>query len=93
MKSHHGILWGEVSKFYRDLYGYQSYSHYGRYRSRKPGFLDGIRNIRYDKGILMIRMEDMGRVVSYLEEKGAKVSKWEVIPRSEEKKQLELQAT
>ncbi len=34
----------------------------------------------------------MERVVSYLKEKGAKVSKWEVIPRSEKKKQLELQA-
>lgn len=41
----------------------------------------------------MIRMEDTERVVSYLEEKGAKVSKWEVTPGSEEKKQLEIQAT
>ena len=41
----------------------------------------------------LITIEDTGRVVSYLEEKGAKVSKWEVIPGSEEKKQLELQAT
>ena len=82
-----------VSKFYRELYGYQSYSYYGRYRAMKPCFLDGIRNIRYDKGIYMIRMEDTGRVVSYLEGKGAKVSKWEVIPGLEEKKQLELQAS
>ena len=47
---------GEVSKFYRDLYGYESYSHYGRYRSKKEGFLDGIRNIRYSKGVFMIRI-------------------------------------
>ena len=48
--------------------------------------IDDIRNIRYDKGIFMIRMEDTGRVVSYLEEKSAIVSKWEVIPGSEAKK-------
>ena len=91
--SYEGRTRGEISKFYRELYGYQSYSHYGRYRSRKSGFLDGIRNIRYDKGIFMIRTEDTERVVSYLEEKGAKVSKWEVIPGLEEKKQLELPVT
>jgi hypothetical protein len=41
----------------------------------------------------MIRTEDTGRGVSNLEEKGAKVSKWEVIQGLEEKRQLELQAT
>lgn len=30
----------------------------------------------------MIRMVDVGRIVSYLEEKGAKASKCEVAPRS-----------
>jgi hypothetical protein len=34
----------------------------------------------------------MGRVVSYLEENGVNVSKWEVIPWSEKKKELELQS-
>jgi len=38
-------------------------------------------------------MEDMGRIVSYLEWKGAKVSKCKVIIGSEERKQLELHAT
>ena len=49
---------GGVSKFHRDLYGYESYSHYGKYRSRKSGFLDGVRNIRYSKGMFMIRKKE-----------------------------------
>ena len=83
----------EISKFYRDLYGYESYSHYGKYRSRKKGFLDSINNIRYSKGMFMIRKEDRGKVVSYLKKSGASVILWEVIPKTREKKLLELQVT
>ncbi len=81
---------GEISKFYRDLYGYESYSHYGRYRSRKSGYLDRIVNIRYSKGVFMIREEDKRKVVSYLKRRGAIVVLWKVIPSREEKKLLEL---
>ncbi|MEM0050150.1 MAG: hypothetical protein QXW39_06430 [Candidatus Bathyarchaeia archaeon] len=84
---------GEISKFYRDLYGYESYSHHGRYRSRKSGYLDKIRNIRYSKGVFMIREEDRGKVVSYLRKRGATVVLWKVIPSRKEKKLLELQVT
>ncbi len=83
---------GEISKFYRDLYGYESFSHYGRYRSRKTGFLDSVRNIRYSKGMFMIRKEDERKVLSYLRRKGAKISRWDVIPDKDEIKLLELQA-
>ena len=83
---------GEISKFYRDLYGYESYSHYGRYRSRKTGFLDGIMNIRYEKGMILIRKEDQRRVISFLKKSGAEILKWEVIPGNSEVKKLGLQA-
>ena len=89
--SYGGRTKGEISRFYRELYGYESYSHYGGYRSRKEGFLDGIRNIRYAKGIIMIRREDQRRVVAYLRRRGATVSKWEVLPGNKEQKQLKLQ--
>ena len=90
--SYEGRTRGEISKFYRDLYGYESYSHYGRYRSRKTGFLDDVMNIRYEKGMIMIRKEDQRRVITYLRRRGAEISKWEVIPGNSEKKKLGLQA-
>ncbi|MCL4332767.1 MAG: hypothetical protein M1148_02500 [Candidatus Thermoplasmatota archaeon] len=82
----------EISKFYRDLYGYESFSHYGRYRSRKEGFLDSVKNIRYSKGLFMVRKEDEKKVLYYLRKKGAKTSKWIVVPGKKEIKRLGLQA-
>lgn len=79
----------EISKFYRELYGYESYSYYGRYRSRKTGFLDTVKNIRYSKGLFMIRKDDKRRVLRFLKEKGAKISQWEVIPKGNEIRVLE----
>jgi hypothetical protein len=64
--SYEGRTGGEISKFYRDLYGYESYSHYGRYRSRKTGFPDDVMNIRYEKGMIVIRKEDQRRVITSL---------------------------
>ncbi|MEM4093229.1 MAG: hypothetical protein QW837_09350, partial [Conexivisphaerales archaeon] len=55
-----------------------------RYRSRKAN-LDKIRNIRYSKGVFMIREEDRGKVVSYLRKRGATVVLWKVIPSRKEK--------
>ena len=81
----------EISKFYRDLYGYVSYSYYGRYVSRKEGFLDRMKHIRYSKGLFMIRREDESKVLTFLKKKGARVWKWEVVPKGEELKNLELQ--
>ncbi|MEM4091594.1 MAG: hypothetical protein QW837_00850 [Conexivisphaerales archaeon] len=57
------------------------------------GRLDKIRNIRYSKGVFMIREEDRRKVVSYLRKRGAIVVLWKVIPSRKEKKLLELQVT
>ena len=80
----------EISKFFRDFYGYESFSHYGRYRSRKKGFLDNVKFIRYSKGIFMIKKEDEKTVLEYLRSRGAKVSNWDVIPKDDEMKLLQL---
>ena len=83
----------EISKFYRDLYGYVSYSYYGRYVSRKEGFLDRMKYIRYSKGLFMIRREGERKVLTFLKRKGARVSEWEVVPKREEMKNLGLRTT
>ena len=40
-----------------DFHGYFSYSHYGRYVSRKEGFLDGMKYIRYSIGAVHYKDE------------------------------------
>ncbi|MEM3829647.1 MAG: hypothetical protein QXP36_10600 [Conexivisphaerales archaeon] len=74
----------DISRFYREIYGYTSHSYYGRYISRKEGFLDGIKHVRYSKGLFMIRREDERKVLTFRKRKGAKVSGWEVVPKREE---------
>ncbi|MEM3490310.1 MAG: hypothetical protein QXO75_11750 [Nitrososphaerota archaeon] len=80
----------DISRFYREIYGYISHSYYGRYISRKPSFLDGIKHIRYSKGLFMIRREDERKVLTFLKRKGAKVFEWEVVPKREELRSLGL---
>ena len=75
---------GEVSRFFRKLYGYENHSHYGRYRSRVPGFLDQIPYVRYSKGLIMVRKDHAVRVKKYLKDNGASIQDWKVIPGKED---------
>ncbi len=73
-----GITPASYSKFYRKLYGYNNSSHYGRYHSRVPGFLDSIRYIKYAKGVILVEKENSDMIVEYLENNMAKVFHWDV---------------
>lgn len=75
---------GEVSKFYRELYGYRNCSHYGRYHTQIKGVLDAVQNIRYANGVFMVRKEDARKVLRFLRDKGATVTVWDVVPRVRE---------
>ncbi len=84
-RSGKGVSPASYSRFYRKLYGYNNSSHYGKYHSRIPGFLDGIRYIKYANGVILVRSENSDLVVEYLKENGARIYKWEVpISRKEE---------
>jgi hypothetical protein len=80
---------GEANRFYRELYGYENYSHYGRYRSRIKGYLDDLPCIRYTKGVFMVQREDRGRVVRYLRDHGVTVVTWEVVVKEKERRILQ----
>ncbi|MEM3908117.1 MAG: hypothetical protein QXZ17_14870 [Nitrososphaerota archaeon] len=56
----------------------------------RKDFLDGIKHIRYSKGLFMIRREDEMKVLTFLKRKGAKVFEWEVVPKREELRSLGL---
>ena len=73
-----GVSAASYSRFYRKLYGYNNYSHYGRYHSRVPGFLDGIRHIKYDNGVIVVDTEDSKKVIRFLRSNKAKVHSWSV---------------
>lgn len=53
------------------LYGQETSSHGGRYRYRRKGLLDGVRNVQLIRGVLIVRKEDRKRVIGLLEELGA----------------------
>ena len=80
---------GEVSRFFRKLYGYENHSHYGRYRSRVPGFLDQLPYVRYSRGLIMVRRDDAETVKKYLTDNGASVLSWEVVPAKEDLEKLQ----
>ena len=73
-----GITAASYSRFYRKLYGYNNYSHYGRYHSRIPGFLDGIRYIKYDNGVIVVDSGNSNKVIRFLRSNKAKVHSWSV---------------
>ncbi len=73
-----GVTPASYSRFYRKLYGYNNYSHYGRYHSRIPGFLDGIRHIKYDNGVIVVDTQNSKKVIRFLRSNKAKVHSWSV---------------
>lgn len=54
--------------------------------SRKPGFLDGIKNVTFTELISMILDEYQESAVGYLESRGSTVSKWEIVSVAEGQK-------
>ncbi len=66
------------SRFYRKLYGYNNSSYYGKYHSRIPGFLDGIRHIKYANGVILVDNENGRKVIRFLRSNKARVHSWPV---------------
>ncbi|MEM3248337.1 MAG: hypothetical protein QXL00_00995 [Conexivisphaerales archaeon] len=91
------MLWKRPDIVHSEMTGIgersQSSTVIGMRATRYRSSFDKIRNIRYSKGVFMIREEDRGKVVSYLRKRGATVVLWKVIPSRKEKKLLELQVT
>ena len=79
-----------VNSLFRKLYGYNSFSNHGRYNRRIKGLMDEIPAIRYDRGIVMIRENDLLKVKRLIKEFGADYTAWKVIPTSQEMRKLHL---
>ncbi len=79
-----------VDRMLRKLYGYDDPSNYSKYHYHREGLLERIPSVRYEKGLVMIREEDLDTVVSFIKKYNADYMKWKVIPEEEEMKQLGL---
>ncbi|MCL5439953.1 MAG: hypothetical protein M1595_03500 [Candidatus Thermoplasmatota archaeon] len=78
-------------KIYRELYGYNNSSEYGKYHTRVPGMLDRKGYIRYTKGVVLLRKGDEVEIIDFLRKNKAEVRQWKVILSEEEKMALEKQ--
>ena len=79
-----------VDRMLRKLYGYDDLSNYSKYHYHREGLLERIPSVRYEKGLVMIREEDLDTVVSFIKKYKTDYMKWTVIPEEEEIKQLRL---
>ena len=61
----------KASEFVKRLYGQRTTSHGGRYVYRRKGLLDETPHVRLIRGVVIVRTEDAGRVVGFLEGFGA----------------------
>ena len=68
-----GLTPGEVSKFQRQLYGYHSSSHYGRYHNWVGGLLDAVKGRKVGNGMLLVPENDINRLRQFLEKSRATV--------------------
>ena len=79
-----------VNSLFRKLYGYDTYSNYSQYNRHKKGLLEEIPSVVYERGVIMIREEDVKKVEELVREYGAEYRSWKVIPGEQEMKQLKL---
>lgn len=61
----------ERSRFYRRFYGWTDRAKGGKYTYSRAGYLDDVPFVRPEKSVLIIRNEDVGRVLAFLHEYNA----------------------
>ena len=54
------------TKFQKKFFGQDTSSHKGRYRYRRPGFLDEIHYRKLIRGVMIFREEDLPNVIEFL---------------------------
>ena len=69
----------EVSKFCQRFYGQDTSSGKGKYRYRRHGLLDDIFHRKLLRGVIIIRTEDLEKVLDFLEKYDAIVQYREII--------------
>ncbi len=77
-----------MNKFCREFYGYKMKSNYGRYTYEKKGFLDNYPFIKPQRGVIIVRSEDVGEIISFLGSYNAEIFTREITFLEEDIEQL-----
>lgn len=86
-----GISVAEATRIHRELYGYNSHSHYGKYNRRVDGLLDDVGGVlKLSRSqVLLVTKEGGQQVIDFLKERKADVFAWEVELPPEDAEELE----
>lgn len=84
------IEMSNACKLYRELYGYNNYSFYGKYRSRIDGLIDKINGIRIVRSVVIVRNEDAKSVMDLLLKYQAEIITKKVILDQNDIRQLQI---
>ena len=79
----------KTNEFIRKLYGRETTTHEGKYHYRTRGLLDDIPHRRLIRGVLIIRPEDEGKLVQFLEQYDAEYYTRDIILTHEDQEALE----
>jgi hypothetical protein len=72
------------SAFIKKFYGQDSTSHKGKYKYHRHGLLDDIPHHKLGRGVVIIKAEDVTKIVDFLEENSATFSMRTVILTDED---------
>jgi hypothetical protein len=81
----------KTNEFVRKFFGRETTTHEGKYHYKTRGLLDEIPHRKLIRGVLIIRPEDEGRLVQFLEQYDAEYYTRDIILTREDQKALELQ--
>ena len=76
------------NRFCRKFYGWIDGAHGGKYTYTRAGFLENVPFIRPEKSVLIIRNEDVGRVLAFLHEYDAQSNVRDILLTEEDLQEL-----
>jgi hypothetical protein len=77
-----------LNRFVQKFYGQDVSSHGGRYFSHKRGLLEDVAHVKLVRGVIIIRVCDLEKVISFLEEYSAEVYVRDIVLTFEDEKTL-----
>ncbi len=77
-----------MNRFVQKFYGQDTTNHKGKYRFHRHGFLEDIAHIKLIRGVIILREEDVERVMKFLSEYDAEVHIRDITPTPEDEKNL-----
>lgn len=84
-----GLSASQRVQFNHRLWGRRTTTARGKYRHEKPGLMDQIPHRRLVRGVLLLRKQDLGPLVTFLAEWGARTHVRRVILEPEDERAMQ----